>query len=292
MTERYGSIKPCINFLGLLPPYSDLETAKAIILPLPYDGTSEWHTGSRFAPKSIIEVSDYLEFYDMELDREVHKVGIHTAAPVEPHPSSTPETIKSIYNAASALLRKVDFILGIGGEHTISLGLIQAYRERYENLTVLHLDAHADLRDEYNGSCYGQATVMRRVHELCPIVQAGIRSMCLEEKNFIEEKGIPVFGDISRLGQTSYIEKMVSRLSEHVYISLDIDILDPGVMPAVGTPEPGGMKWPDLLRLLRLISSKRKVVGADIVELCPQQGPDYCIYMASVLAYKLIGYCI
>ncbi|HJX03069.1 MAG TPA: agmatinase, partial [Dehalococcoidia bacterium] len=246
----------------------------------------------RFAPKSIIEISDYLEFYDMEMDREIHKVGIHTAAPVEPHPASPQKTVEDIYSAASALLQKADFILGIGGEHTVSLGLIQAYRERYEDLTVLHLDAHADLRDEYNGHRYGQATVMRRVHELCPIVQAGIRSMCLEEKNFIEEKGIPLFGDISRLGQTSYIEKIVSRLSEHVYISLDMDILDPGVMPAVGTPEPGGVQWTDLLILLRLVSAKRKVVGADIVELCPQQGPDYCAYMAAVLAYKLIGYCI
>jgi len=178
----------------------------------------------------------------------------------------------------------------VGGEHSLTLGMVKAYRERYEALSVLQLDAHADLRDSYLGTRFGHATVMRRVCEFCPVVPVGIRSLCDEEHRFIEESGIkPVYASGTTLNEDS-IAQVVTALSDEVYITIDMDVFDPSIMSAVGTPEPGGLGWYEVLSLLRVVAQRKRIVGFDLVELCPGEGPLACAFLAAKLAYKLIGY--
>jgi agmatinase len=277
------------NFAGIAAPLSDLETARAVVLPVPWDATAEWHAGSRNGPRAIIDASDYLEFYDIELDREIQNIGIYTMPFLQPDYSSPKKTIDRIYQTSKYLLDKSKFLLSLGGEHTLSLGVVKAYLEKYKDLSVLQLDAHADLRDEYNGTGYCQATVMRRVYELCPLVQVGIRSYSLEEKKFMDDNNICIVTP-EILNNAGALEKAISDLSDHVYVTLDVDVLDPSIMSAVGMPEPGGMSWDELLKILRKTGDLKNVVGADVVELSPDEGPAGCTYLAAKLAYKMIGY--
>lgn len=278
------------NFAGLLPPYSNIDQAKAIVFPIPYDGTSEWHSGSRSGPQAIIDASEYLEFYDHDLNKEIYKVGIHTLPFLQPDLSSPKKTVDRVFQIARQYTVDSKFILALGGEHTISLGLVKAYLEEYRDLSVLQMDAHADLRDEYNGATVCQATVMRRIMELCPIVQTGIRSLSLEEKTLINNQKIPITYCSNLLKSKDVLSSVIDSLSKNVYLTLDIDVLDPSIMSAVGTPEPGGLQWENMLSILEYLASKRRVVGADIVELCPQEGPASCSFLTAKLAYKIIGY--
>jgi agmatinase len=278
------------NFAGLTPPYSDIDYAKVIVLPVPYDGTSEWHTGSRYGPQAIIDASEYLEFYDLDLDKEIYKIGIHTLPFIQPDSSGPEKTVERIYQVARQYVAESKFILSLGGEHTISLGPVKAYKEKYPDLSVLQLDAHADLRDEYNGAAICQATVMKRIREFCPTIQAGIRSLSLEEKTLIDNEKIPIIYSSNLVGNAGVRQAIAGSLSENVYLTLDVDVLDPSIMSAVGTPEPGGLLWEDLLAVIEHIASKKHVVGADLVELCPREGPASCTFLTAKLAYKIIGY--
>jgi len=292
MTDKDYLFSPPRNFACLDTIYSDEEKAKTVILPVPYDATMEWHTGSRFGPSAIIEASELLEFYDIELDCEPYKKGIYTTPFLLPDISSPEKTLDKVYRAAKPWTKKHKFLITLGGEHTVTLGPVKAFKEEYKDICVIQLDAHADLRDEYNGSRYGQATVMRRIYEICPIFQIGIRSISIEEKRFIHENNIPVIFSHELINNPNSVTGMIERTSENVYLTIDLDVLDPSIMPAVGTPEPGGIQWHQILEIIKLISSRRNVVGADIVELCPPQGNSSCSYTAAKLAYKLIGYCI
>lgn len=280
------------NFAGLTPPCSDRAEAKVVIVPVPYDGTSEWHAGSRHGPRAIIEASRYLELYDAELDREIYKVGIHTLDEIEPVMGDPEGVVTRVYKVVRGLVGEGKFVVMLGGEHSISLGAVRALKENFSGLSVLQLDAHADLRDEYLGTRYGHACVMRRVLEHCPVVQAGVRSLSLEEKQFIELNGIRCFFMEEPEGRLGSAEEIVASLGQHVYITIDLDVFDPSVMPAVSMPEPGGMQWHHVLSLLKLIARKRRIIGFDLVELCPQEGPDHCAFLAAKLAYKLIGYAL
>jgi agmatinase len=277
------------NFAGLSAPFSNFEFAKVAVLPVPYDSTTEWHSGSRNGPKSIIEASYYLEWYDIELEGESYRMGIHTLPELEPAYNS-PETMSQrVYQATSSLLRNSKFVVMLGGEHSISLGAIRAHKEKYANCSVLQLDAHTDLRDEYLGTKFGHACVMRRVEELCPITQVGIRAISTAEKEYTVSKGLrPFYYQQNDLSLP--VEKIIETLTENVYVSIDLDVFDPSIMSAVGTPEPGGILWHQALSLLRSLSKKRNIIGFDIVELCPDQGPAACSFLAAKLAYKLIGY--
>ena len=281
---------PRRNFAGLSPPLCDLETARVVILPVPYDSTTDWRSGAREGPMAIIDASQYLEFYDHELDCEPCRVGIHTLPELQPSMRGPEETIRRVHQAASELVRQGKFVVMLGGEHSVTLGTVRAFKEEFPHLSVLQLDAHADLRDEYEDSRYSHACVMRRVVECCPIVQVGIRSLSLEEHLFMEERKMRAFfAREGGLDQTA-LDEIVSALSADVYITVDLDVLDPSIMSAVGTPEPGGMDWYEVLRLLRHVAENRRVVGGDLVELCPQEGPSSCAFLAARLAYKLIGY--
>ena len=281
---------PPRNFAGISPPYSDWENSRVVVLPVPYDSTTDWRSGARDGPRAIIDASRYLELYDLELKREIYRVGIHTLPEIQPDMTSPENMTQRVYTVAGGLLDKNKMVLMLGGEHSLTLGMVKAYRERHQALSVLQLDAHADLRDSYLGTRFSHATVMRRVCELCPIVPVGIRSLSEEEHRFISEAGIkPVYAkDLIPTGDS--IEHIIATLSNEVYITIDLDVLDPSIMSAVGTPEPGGIGWYELLNLLREVARSKRIVGFDLVELCPDEGPRSCAFLAAKLAYKLIGY--
>jgi agmatinase len=199
------------------------------------------------------------------------------------------ETIERVYTAAKELLRKGKFVVMLGGEHSLTTGMVRAYRERFKNLSVLQLDAHADLRNEYEDTKYNHACVMRRVHEYCPIVQVGIRSMGADDQKYIKSKKLrPFYAKETPLTQAEE-KAIVSRLSDDVYITIDFDVFDPSIMSAVGTPEPGGMGWYEVLRLLKRVAKEKRIVGFDVMELAPREGQSACTFLAAKLTYKLIG---
>ncbi len=289
MTSQ-GVFSPQRNFAGLSSPYSERENAKVVVLPVPYDSSTSWRSGTRDGPRAIIDASRYLELYDPELDREIYQVGIHTLPEIEPDMAGPEHMIERVYQVARGITSENRMLLMLGGEHSLTLGTVKAYREKHETLSVLQLDAHADLRDSFQGTRFGHDSVMRRVYELCPVVPVGIRSLSLEEHKFIIEAGIrPFYADNLSLDEET-IQHIIASLSNEVYISLDVDVLDPSIMSATGTPEPGGLGWYDLLRLLRKVAQARHVVGFDLMELSPGEGPVSCAFLAAKLAYKLIGY--
>ncbi|MBM2831374.1 MAG: Agmatinase [Dehalococcoidia bacterium] len=266
------------------------EAASVVILPVPYDATQEWRTGAREGPQAIITASPYLELYDLELGYEVHQMGIHTLPEIEPVMGNPAAMLHRVYENTLRWLDRGKKVVMLGGEHSLTTGAVRAYREKFPQLSVLHLDAHADLRHEYLGTIYSHACAMRRVMELCPVVSAGVRSLSLEESDFIKSKNIKLFYAGEKPLDEADISGIISALSDDVYITIDMDVFDPSIMPAVGTPEPGGLGWHEVLRLLREVARQKRVAGFDLVELCPREGPTSCAYLAAKLAYKLIGY--
>jgi len=284
-----GTFLPHEVFAGLEPPYSNLQEAKTVIVPVPYDSTSEWRSGSRRGPQAIIDASQYLELYDLELDREIYKIGISTLPRIEPLLSSPQDMIDRVCKVVEGLIQKEKFVVLLGGEHSLSLGAVRAFKEAFPRLSVLQLDAHADLRDEYLGTKYGQACVMRRIFELCPISQVGVRSLSWEEKQFLSQTKLTPFYMSNLASSAASIDKIVDSLSEDVYVTIDVDVLDPSIMPAVGTPEPDGMSWRQILDIVEPVALHKHVVGFDLTEFCPAEGPSSCAFLLAKLAYKLIG---
>jgi len=278
---------PQRNFAAIPEKYADFETSRVVILPVPYDSTTEWRSGSRDGPMAIIDASQYLEHYDPELGRELYLIGIHTLPELQPSMKGPEETIQRVYEAARDLVQGGKFVVMLGGEHSLTVGMVRALRERFEQLSVLQLDAHADLRDEHQGTRYSHACVMRRLWECCPIVQVGVRSLSQEEHQFLAQRGMNPF--FAPLDQSS-VDDMLSPLSHQVYITIDLDVLDPSIMSAVSSPEPGGMGWYEIQGLLRRVAREKGIVGFDVMELCPKEGPASCAFLAAKLVYKLIGY--
>lgn len=279
-------------FAGLESPYSDWQTARVAILPVPYDGTTEWHNGSRHGPQAIIDASQYLELYDLESDRELQGVGIHTLPQVKPDMRGPAEMIEKVFHIAKRLVQEGRFVVMLGGEHSLSLGSVRAFQQVFPKLSVLQLDAHADLRDEYLGSKFNQACVMRRILELCPITQVGVRSLSQEEKWFLDTNNMTPFlmSDLEPLADVE--ERVAASLKDDVYVTIDADVFDPSIMSAVGSPEPGGMHWRQVLSLLKYVALHKRIVGFDVMEFCPQEGPSSCAFLLAKLAYKLIGYAV
>ena len=261
-----------------------------VVLPVPYDSTTDWRSGTRNGPQAIIDASQYLELYDLELDREIYRVGIHTLPEVQPLMSGPEQMVQRVTEVAEELIRRGKMIVMLGGEHSLTVGVVRASRGKYEDLSVLQLDAHADLRHDYLGTEYSHACVMRRVLELCPIVQVGIRSLSQEEHQFLVQRGMQPFYAPGLCLDAASAERIASTLSQNVYITIDLDVFDPSVMSAVGTPEPGGIAWGDALSLLEAVAHNSNIIGFDLVELCPQEGSVSCAFLAAKLAYKLIGY--
>lgn len=275
------------NFGDLPKANSQLENSKIVILPVPYDGTSTWGKGADKGPAAIIEASANMELYDIETDSEVYKQNIFTAKPVI-EKGAPEKMVKKVKLAASEFLRQGKFMVILGGEHSVTAGAVSAYAEKLKNLSVLQLDAHLDLRPEYQGSKYNHASVMSRVRELCPMVQVGIRSMDISEKPFIDKTRIFFAEEI--YNKTSWQDQAISKLTDKVYITIDLDVFDQAVLPSTGTPEPGGLSWYQVLEFLKKVINKRKLVGFDIVELCPNKNDRSSDFLAAKLIYKLLSY--
>lgn len=277
------------SFAAVPPQQARFATARFAVLPVPYRGTSEHGGLTHLGPGAIITASQLLELYDPELDREVSEEGICTLPPLELSLGRPQAVMAQVQAAGRALFRAGKVPVMLGGEHSLTLGMAQAARERYPDLSMLTLDAHADLRDRYLGTKYSYACVMRRVLELCPLVQVGVRSLSLEERDFVRQSGHS-FYSVPESYPPRWAQSIVAGLSPHVYVSLDLDVFDPSFMPAVGTPEPGGLPWERALALLRAVARERRVVGFDVMELSPNLGPPACAFAAAKLAYKLMGY--
>ena len=276
-----------VNFGYLTKEYSNPDNSRIVIVPVPYDGTSTWIKGADKGPEAIIEASANMELYDIETDSEVYKKGIFTDSPVQG--LSVPEdVVETLADRITYHLEDGKFVVVIGGEHSISIGPVKAHAQNHNDLTVLQLDAHSDLRDEYNGSKYSHACVMARVKELCPFLQVGIRSMDASEKDRMDKNRVFLAKDI-HTGK-DWIKKVVSKLSENTYITIDLDVFDPSIMPSTGTPEPGGLSWYDVLSLLKAVSENTDIVGFDVVELCPDERNKAPNFLAAKLIYKLLSY--
>lgn len=279
-----------MNFGGLDLGYPTFDQAKIIVLPVPYDLTSTYQSGSRRGPSAILEASGHMELYDEELQRETYLAGIHTNPFLEADARGPAEMIASVRQAVSDILQYDKIPVLLGGEHSISLGAVQAMKEKFPGISVLQLDAHADLRNTYQGSPFGHACVGRRISEICPLIQAGIRSMSAEEAAFLTEVTIRSFSADYILDNPGWCEKICEQVQGDIYLTIDIDVLDPSVMPATGTPEPGGISWKDLLRVVKEISRRCRVRGFDVVELAPIPGMIAPDFLAAKLVYRIMGY--
>ncbi len=284
------SLGPHYSFMGLPQDTTTYDAARAVIVPVPYDGTTTFRAGTREGPRAILTASRELEPYDEEILAEPYQAGIATLEELAVTVASPREMVSRVRRAGEAVLKVGKMPVLLGGEHLLSLGMIQAVVDRFPRVTILHLDAHADLKEEYQESAYSNACIMRHVHALAPLTQVGIRSLTREEHAYIREADIPCFWAHALHDDSSWVDRVVSCLGAEVYISIDLDGLDPSIMPAVGTPEPGGLGWYEVLRLLRRVAITRRVVGFDVMELLPiphQVAPDF---LAARLVYKLIGY--
>jgi len=275
-----------INFGGHEVVYGYNES-EIIILPVPYDETSTWMRGADKGPEAILEASVNLEFFDIETWSEAHLKGIHTVEPVLER-ESPEKLVNAVHERVGSLLDQGKFPVLIGGNHTVPIGSFRAYAERYKDLTILQLDAHSDLRPVYEGSEYNHACAMARAREVAPIVQVGIRSMCVDELPFAESNRI--FYAYQLYKDKSLYFRALDLLTENVYITIDLDVFDPSIMPSTGTPEPGGPDYFELMFFLKDVIKSRNVVGFDVVELCPSLANKAPDFLAAKVIYQILSY--
>ncbi len=287
---------PSVNFLDLDPEFSGYQSSRFVVLPLPYEGTVSYETGTSGGPAAIIQASTQVELFDEELHGEFFQAGVFTAEPVDCQSLSPEQTQEHIYCAGEKFVADDKFILALGGELSVSFALIKAAAKRWPNLSVLHLDAHADLRDTYQQSKFSHACVLRRLWEMSlPTTSVGIRSYSLPESSLLDKSTITA-GQIAQArsdssAQTQWIDQVLASLSDTVYVTIDIDAFDPGQAPGTGTPEPGGLDWYEVTALLRRVAQTKQIVSADIVEVIPQIAGQVTEFLAAKLAYKIIASC-
>ncbi|MBI5148769.1 agmatinase [Candidatus Pacearchaeota archaeon] len=278
------------NFGAIESPFDEYEKAKVVVLQAPFEGTVSYGKGTSKGPRAIIEASKNMELYDEELEKNTFEVGIHTLPELQIKDKKVEEAIDEVYQKAQQLLSKGKFIVMLGGEHSITPALVKAYKEKFPDISVLQIDAHSDLRDEHDFTKFSHACAMKRVLDLgVNIVQVGIRSTSEEEKESFQKNRENIFMAKDLVGWT-WINEVISRLGENVFITIDVDGLDPRIMPSTGTPEPGGLGWYKTIQLLKRVAKEKKVVGFDVVELAPIQGLHAPDFLAAKLVYKLIGY--
>lgn len=279
------------NFLALTPEQSALETASVALIPVPYDSTTSYRGGARDGPSGIIAASAQMEDYDPELDLDVAALGIHTLPALEPHMGGPERMARRIREAVATCLAPGRVVGVLGGEHSLTAGSVLAHIEAFPSMTVLYLDAHADLRDEYQGTQWGHASGARRAYDQCPLALAGVRSLSVEERDFIRDNNVPVW-PCPADGSLLPADEILAALGDDVYVSVDLDVFDPSLMSAVGTPEPGGLTWRQVTSLLRSVAENRRIVGFDVCELAPAEGPTACTYTAARLVAKLAAYSV
>ena len=278
---------PPYNFLGLPPEFTDYEKAQVAIVPVPFDLTTSWMAGTRRGPKALIEASGYVELYDIETQSEVYLRGVFTDKDVEA--KSTRTLNKKVHDRVASHLAADKFVVTLGGEHSISYGAARAHIEKYSDLSILQLDAHTDRRDEFEGDRFSHACTLRRISELNDdIVSVGIRSLDVTELQYLDKKKIFYAEDIYH--SMDWVKNVVDLLQPNVYLTFDLDVFDPAIMPSTGTPEPGGLYWYQTLALLKEVCKARNLVGCDVVELSPNEQTKAPDFLAAKLVYKILSY--
>ena len=282
-----------MNFGGIAEDkFSDFDAARVLVFPVSYEGTVSYGSGTGAGAMAIVDASRNMELYDEETDTEVYKIGINTLDEFQPR--ETPEAMMiALYEQTKELLKSEKFVCTLGGEHSVSAPVIRAHAEKFHNLSVLQIDAHADLRDQYDDTPHSHASIMARVvRDLhIPSVQVGIRSISAEEARALDS-GLPtkIFWAKDIVGKTDWIDSAVDSLTENVYLTIDIDGLDPSLVPTTGTPEPGGLGWYETLALIRKLAEKRRVVGMDLVEYSYVENQDAPAFLCAKLVYKSLAY--
>ena len=278
---------PPRNFAALPPEHSDYARSRVVILPVPYDSTTSGWVGAREGPAAIIDASENMELYDIGIACEPYRVGIHTLPEVAAHTGSPQAMVARIEEIVGELIDDGKFVVTLGGEHTVAVGAARAQGRRIPGLSVLAFDANADLRDSYLDSPYNHACTLRRILEVAPVVQVGLRSAEREEHDYIRERGLPFYSppEYRRLGP----QGIADRLSDSVYVTIDLDAFDPSQVAAVGTPDPGGLLWDEVSELLATVARQGHIVGFDVTELAPALGPRANAQLAARLTYRLIG---
>lgn len=294
-SKKYSALPLNKNFLAIDKKYSTYENSKIVILQAPYEKTTSYGKGTAKGPAAILKASHYVEFFDEETGKEVcFDAGIAALPPMKFAKLSGKKSLDLIYKNVNEHIKNGKFVITLGGEHSISTAPIKAHFDNYDDLSILHFDAHSDLRDEYEGSKYSHASFAARVAEFTTnITQVGIRAQCKEEYDFIKTKGINTFYAY-RMRNDGFnyilIDRIVKTLKKNVYITFDVDYFDPSIMPATGTPEPNGFYWDETMRLLKKVCAERNLVGFDVVELAPQKGYTFPDFMTAKLIYKILNY--
>jgi agmatinase len=275
------------NYGGLEPEYARYQTADIAILPVPYDGTSTWIKGADRGPAAILEASANMELYDIETDSEVYTRGIATLPPVQENTS--PEAMAAeVERRVETILRDGKFPVLLGGEHSVSIGAFRAFARHFNSFSILQLDAHSDARDTYEGSPCNHACVMARARELAPVAQVGIRSSAAEERPNLDPRRLFHAHELQE-DRHNWMYEVSSVLLDNVYITIDLDVFDPSIMPSTGTPEPDGLLYRQVINLVRLINERHNIVGIDIVELCPNDSDKAPDFLASKLIYQILS---
>jgi len=273
------------NYAGIPDKYARLEEAKVVLIPVPYDGTSTWQKGADKGPQAFLDASENMELFDIETRTEVYKKGVYLAAPVTEN-SSPEKMVEAVHKTTKNYLKQDKFVTLFGGEHSISIGSIRAFNEAFTDLTVVQIDAHADLRKEYDGSSCNHACAVHEASKNTNLIQVGIRSMDAEELDYMDENQVYFAHDLYE----DWMDDAIGQMTPNVFLTIDLDAFDPSIMPSTGTPEPGGLFWYETLEFLKLIFKKKNVVGFDIVELCPNKEEKSSDFLAAKLYYKMLSY--
>ncbi|HRG34315.1 MAG: agmatinase [Saprospiraceae bacterium] len=276
------------TYAGIPDKFAKADKAEVILTSIPYDGTSTWGKGADKGFKAFLFASENMELFDIETNSEPYKHGVFLEKPLEVKNDSPEQMVKKVYKKTKELLKKEKFLTFFGGEHSVSIGVLRAYAEKYENLTVLQLDAHTDLRQEYHGSKYNHACAVAEAQRDTNLIQVGIRSMDIEEKKYLEPSKVYFAHNI--MDNDYWMEESIKKMTDKVYITLDLDVFDSSLMPSTGTPEPGGMEWYQVLQYLRMVFQRKEVVGFDIVELAPNPHNPAPDFLTAKLYYKMLAY--
>ena len=272
---------------GIPSEYGKLETAKVVLIPVPYDGTSTWQKGADKGPKAFLDASENMELYDIETDSEAYKNGIYLADPVTEN--SSPEAmVQAVYERTKSYITRNKFVTLFGGEHSVSIGSIRAFNESFQDLTVVQLDAHADLRKDYEGTACNHACAMHEASKNTNLIQVGIRSMDVTELKWMNKEQTFFAHELQE--EEYWSDAAIDLMTDDVFITIDLDCFDPSIMPSTGTPEPGGLLWHETLDFLKKIFREKNVVGFDIVELCPKEDEKSSDFLAAKLYYKMLSY--
>ena len=275
------------TYAGIPAEFSKLETSKIVLIPVPYDGTSTWQKGADKGPDAFLNASENMELYDIETDTEVYKQGVFLADAVSEN--SSPEAmVDAVHKATKTYVKKNKFVTIFGGEHSVSIGTIRAFNEMFSDLTVLQLDAHADLRASYEGSKCNHACAVYEASQTTNLIQVGIRSMDSIEKSVMDEDKTYFAHEMAV--DDNWMDSAIDQMTDNVFITIDLDAFDPSIMPSTGTPEPGGLLWYETLEFLKQVFEEKNVVGFDIVELCPNPKEKSSDFLAAKLYYKMLSY--